>query len=390
MRFIDEAEQMKADLVRYRRDLHQIPELGLKLPKTVAYVAAELEKMNVAYEVKEDISCIFATIGNGSNPCILLRADMDALAIQEKSGEEFACHDGRMHACGHDMHAAALLGAAKMLKAREQELKGTVKLLFQSAEEPFQGARAAVEAGILENPRPDVAYGSHVFSQYPLNQIGYGHIPMGAVYGFRITLHGVGGHGSMPENCIDPINAAVQVYLALQALIARECPASQEAVLTIGQLKAGEAANIIPDSAVLQGTLRTFNPEIREMLIRRIHEMVPAVAAAYRCRADIDTISDVPSVINDPDFAEFCMKTLKEKEIASNIRQDLHLMGSEDFAVISGSIPSCYFVIGAEPEDKAHCLGQHNPGIRFHEDAMVTAAAAHAQIAWDWLMSKQA
>lgn len=388
MKFIEEAEKIREYMTAIRRDLHQIPELGLNLPKTTAYVAAELEKMGIHYEVKADISCVFAAIGKGEGPCILLRADMDGLAVQEMSGEEFSCATGRMHACGHDMHAAALLGAARMLKERESELPGTVKLLFQSAEETFEGANAAIEAGVLRDPRPDVAYGSHVFAQQPLHHIAYGEIPMGAVYGFKITLFGVGGHGSMPEKCVDPINAAVQVYLALQSLIARECPPTEEAVLTIGQLTAGEAANVIPDRAVLQGTMRTFKASVKELLVRRLNEIVPAVAAAYRCQAQIEVLSNVPSVVNDAAFSEFCMKTVAEEGIVevSNIHTDLHLMGSEDFAQISAQIPSCYFVVGAEPEDKAHALGQHNPGIRFNEDALVTAAAAHAQIAWNWLM----
>ena len=391
MKFIEEARELKPYMVDIRRQLHQIPEIGTHLPRTVAMVSAELEKLGIPYEVKEDISCIFAYLGKREDgvPCILLRADMDGLAIREQSGEEFACTEDTMHACGHDMHAAALLGAARILKQHESELKGCVKLLFQSAEETFEGAQAAIEAGVLENPTPQAAYGSHVFSLQTLNHIYFGHIPMGAVYGFRITVHGVGGHGSLPEHCVDPINAAVQIYLALQSLIARECPATEEAVLTIGQLKAGEAANIIPSEAVLQGTMRTFNPEIKKKLVQRLHEIVPAVAAAYRCTTDIDVLSNVPSVICDETFSDFCIKTLQDKEIASDIHTDLHLMGSEDFAQISSHIPSCYFCIGAEPEDRSHALAQHHPAIRFHEEALVTAAAAHAQITFDWLEAQQ-
>ena len=380
-----EAEELKEYMVATRRRLHQIPEIGTRLPQTMDLVASELQEAGIGYERKDDISCIFARIGDGEKPCILLRADMDGLAIEEKSGEEFACRTGNMHGCGHDLHAASLLGAARLLKNHEKEWKGTVKLLFQSAEETFEGAAAAIKAGILQDPVPDVAYASHVFAMYPLNQIQYGQVPMGAVYGFRITVHGQGGHGSQPERCIDPINAGVQIYLALQALLARECPATEEAVLTIGQFKAGEAANIIPSEAILQGTLRTFSANLRQKLIRRIHEVTQGVACAYRCTAEMEVLSDVPSVVCQPEFSDFCIRTLKNYGIAEDIHTDLHLMGSEDFANIAQQIPSCYFCIGAEPEDKAHALGQHNPAIRFHEQAMVTAAAAYAQIAMDWL-----
>ncbi len=391
---IKEAATIKDYMVDVRRRLHSIPEIALNLPKTVELIDEELTKLGVTHEVKSDISCVFAKIGPEAGageaklPCILLRADMDGLAIQEKSGEEFACTSGNMHACGHDLHAAALLGAAKLLMAHEAELKGTVKLLFQSAEETFEGANAAIKAGILENPKPDAAYGSHVFAMFPVGHVLYGQIPMGAVYGFKITVHGVGGHGSAPEMCVDPINAAVQIYLALQSIIAREVPATQEAVLTIGQLKAGEAANIIPAEAVLQGTLRTFNPELRAKIIERIHQVAKDVAAAYRCSAEIEVLSDVPSVICDAQFAEFCLDTLRDSGIASDVQDGLHVMGSEDFAQISSQVPSCFIIVGAEPEDKEHAVGQHHPAIRFNEEGLVIAAAAHAQIAMNWLDKK--
>lgn len=387
MNLVEEAKKTLPYMIQVRRDLHVIPEIGTHLPKTTAYVSEQLTKLNIRHEVKEDISCIFAYIGekleDANRKCVLLRADMDGLDIVEKSGEEFACDSGRMHACGHDLHAASLLGAAKLLKQQEAQLPCTVKLLFQSGEETFQGSKAAIEAGLLTNPKPDVAYACHVFAMGELNQIQWGLVPMGAVYGFKITLHGVGGHGSSPEICIDPINAGVQVYLALQSLIAREVPAGEEAALTIGQFSAGKAANIIPDTAVLQGTLRTFNPEIREMLIGRIRKMVASVADTYRCSYDIEVISDCPSVVCDDGFSEYCKDTLRNAGILEETIPQ-HVMGSEDFAFISEQIPSCFFSLGAKPYDVEKGLGQHHPAVRFNEDVMATAAAAYALIAMNY------
>lgn len=383
MSCIEEARRLSAEMSRWRRDLHQVPEIDLTLPETTAYIARELNAMGIACDVKEEISCVFAVIGHGS-PCLLLRADMDALPIEERSGEPFSAVNGRMHACGHDLHAATLLGVAKMLKEQESELKGTVKLLFQSGEETFRGAKAAIEAGVLENPKVDAAFAMHAFASAPLGEIQYGLMPMGAVYGFQITVTGRGGHGSQPERCIDPINAAVQVYLALQSLLARECPPTEEASLTIGQFTAGTAANAIPETAVLKGTLRTFKPEIRAMLIRRIGEISKAVAAAYRCGCEIEVLSDVPSVVCDEGFAALCLESARRCGGAESIRTDLHLMGSEDFAMISEQVPSCYLVGGAGVSDIDRWRGQHNPEIIFNEDAMVRNAAVYLQVVADY------
>lgn len=255
-KLLQEAKQFQDELVSWRRELHQIPELGTILPQTVRFAASKLDEMGIGYQIMEDCSCIVAQIGKGSK-CFMLRSDMDALPVTEESGLPFASVNGCMHGCGHDLHATILLGAAKLLKAHEAELNGVVKLLFQSGEETFSGAKAAFERGVLENPHVDAAFAMHVFAGVAPGVISYGVQAMASVYGFKIVLTGRGGHGSQPEICIDPINAGVEVYHALQSLIARECPPSAEAALTIGQFSAGNAANVIPEYCVLQGTLRT-------------------------------------------------------------------------------------------------------------------------------------
>lgn len=381
---LQEAQEIKDELVAWRRALHQIPELGTHLPQTVSYVTAQLDAMGIPYTVLEDSSNVIATIGSGSK-CFLLRSDMDALPVAEETGLPFASRNGCMHGCGHDMHAATLLGAARLLKKHEAELPGIVKLLFQSGEETFTGAAAAIKGGVLENPHVDAAFAMHVFAAVEKDTILYSVNPMAAVYGFKITLTGHGGHGSQPEHCIDPINAGVQVYLALQSLIARECPPSAEAALTIGQFDAGNAANVIPQRAVLQGTLRTFKSEITELMIRRINEIVPAVAAAYRTTAEIEVLSNIPSVVCDEALNEEFTASIHELDPSIRMDSSLHVMGSEDFAFISEAVPASYFIIGAGVEDPSKRLGQHNPKILFNEDALVTASAAYAKVAVDWL-----
>lgn len=384
-KILEEAQEMNDLLIKWRRDLHQIPETDLEFPKTVEYISKRLDEMNVEYKVFPEVSVIIAQIGKGDK-CFLLRNDMDALPVEEETGLEFASKNGCMHGCGHDLHATILLGAAKILKAYEEELPGVVKLLFQPGEETFRGAKAAVEAGVLENPHVDVAFAAHVFAAIPYGTIGYGVEAMASVYGFKITLTGRGGHGSAPEGCIDPINAGVEVYYALQALIARECPPSAEVAITIGQFTAGNVANVIPERCVLQGALRTFNEEVRTMLIRRINEIVPAVAAAYRTTCEIEELSNVPSVTcNEELNAEYIKSVESLENPGTTINCGFHVMGSEDFAVISAKIPASYFVVGAGVEDQSKWKGQHNPKILFNEKALPLGAAMYAKIAMDWL-----
>lgn len=382
--FQQEAAAMQEQLVAWRRELHQIPETGIKLPQTMKYIQSRLEEMGIAYELYEDISCITATIGSGEK-CFLLRSDVDALPVAEEADVPFKSTNGCMHGCGHDLHGTILLGAAKLLKEHEQELKGTVKLLFQSGEEIFLGAKSAIAAGILENPKVDAAFAMHVIAMMPMDLVFTGKQAMSAVDGFRITLIGHGGHGSMPEYTVDPINAAVQVYLALQSLIAREIGGSEEAVLTVGQFTAGEASNIIPERAVLQGTLRTFTKEVRQRLVKRIREVVAGVAMTYRCQFEYEELFTCASVCTDDEVNAAVEKSILKIVPHIHIQKNAHGMGSEDFAEITQRVPSAYYTIGAGPEDASKRLGQHNPKIIFNEDILSVGAAIYAQAARDWL-----
>ena len=382
--FEQEASSLQEQLVTWRRALHQIPETGIRLPQTMQYIRQRLEEMGISYELHEDISCITATIGSGGK-CFLLRSDVDALPVAEEADVPFRATNGCMHGCGHDMHGTILLGAARLLKDHESELKGTVKLLFQSGEEIFLGAKSAIAAGVLENPRVDAAFAMHVIAMMPMDLIFTGKQAMSAVDGFKITLIGHGGHGSMPEYTVDPINAAVQVYLALQSLIAREIGGSEEAVLTVGQFTAGEASNIIPERAVLQGTLRTFREDVRQRLVKRIREVVGGVAMTYRCRYEYEELFSCASVCTDDAVNAAVEKSIRKIVPGITIQKNAHGMGSEDFAEITQRVPSAYYTIGAGPEDESRRLGQHNPKIEFNEDVLSVGAAIYAQAAMDWL-----
>lgn len=382
--FFREACALQEQLVQWRRHLHRIPEVGTELPQTMAFIGEQLDQMGIAWHLHKEISCIEATVGSGDK-CFLLRSDVDALPVTEEADLPFKSTNGCMHGCGHDMHGTILLGAAKLLNAHESELNGRVKLLFQSGEEVFQGAKAAVAAGILENPKVDAAFAMHVIAMMPVGVIMTGKEPMASVDGFKITLLGHGGHGSMPETCVDPINAAVQVYLALQSLIAREIGGTEQAVLTIGQLSAGDVANVIPERAVLQGTLRTFGKELRERLVRRIREVAAGVAATYRCGVEFEALSACPGVVTDDAVTAAVEKSIKAVAPRFHVLPGAHGMGSEDFAEITQLVPSAYYMMGAGPEDPAKRLGQHNPKIEFNESVLSLGAAIYAQAAADWL-----
>lgn len=381
---MEEAYCMMPELRAWHRQLHQIPEIDMELPKTKEFVEKCLDDMGIRHERVNGDAGITVCIGSGER-CFLLRSDMDGLPVTEESGESFASENGCMHACGHDLHTTILLGAAYLLKKHESELPGVAKLFFQPGEETFHGAKKAVQGGILENPKVDAAFGAHVSGMMPVGMVIYGESPMAAVYGFRIKLTGKGGHGSTPEFCVDPINTGVHIYLALQELIARECPPSAEAVLTIGRFHAGSVSNVIPETTVLEGTLRTFSQEVQQMLIHRIAEVVDSVAVTYRTRAEIEVISNVPAVICDKKMNEEFINVVQTLEDSVHTAEKYHVMGSEDFAFISQKVPSSYFAIGAGVDDRRQWVAQHNPKIRFSEECLPAGAAMYAAVAMDWL-----
>ena len=288
MDYYQRACELKGETIASRRYFHANAEVGLNCDKAKAYVMEKLADYGI--EPRDCGHGVVATIGAGS-PVILLRADMDALPMPEESGEPFACPDGKhAHACGHDFHAAMLLAAARMLKETEGDLKGTVKLMFQPAEETFEGAKDMIAAGVLEDPRPDVALAYHVTpGQMPVGIFMYNdkNTMMYSVDGFRIEVKGKGSHGAYPQRSIDPVNAAVHIYLALEAIMAREIDPTAAAVMTVGKFDAGTAANIIPNTAVLEGTIRANDKDARNGgAVPAIPGSRPAASRKEASRAD--------------------------------------------------------------------------------------------------------
>ena len=391
MNYYERALELKDETIANRRHIHKNAETGLDLPKTKAYVMEKLTEYGL--EPKDCGYGVTATLGKGGK-VLLLRADMDALPMPEESGEEFACPTGKeAHTCGHDFHAAMLLTAAKMLKEKEDTLEGTIKFMFQPAEESFEGSKNMIENGILENPPVDAALAYHVSpGKMPIGLFMYNDkdTMMYSVDGFKITIHGKGSHGAYPHVGVDPINIGVHIHLALQELIARESDPTHSCVLTIGQFAGGTAANIIPETAVLQGTIRTNKPEARELLVRRMKEVAEKTAAVYNGTVDIEMISEVPPLICNPKLTDEVVGYMQELGIPGlTPYPGISASASEDFAVIAEKVPSTFMYLSAGYLDERGQYPAHHPKAQFNEDVCPIGAACLAHCASQWLKNNK-
>lgn len=388
MNYYEHALSLKEELIQHRRNLHKNAEVGLHLPQTKQYVMEILTKYGLSPQ-----SCgegVTALVGKGQ-PVILLRADMDALPMPEESGLAFSCPTGEQaHCCGHDLHAAMLLTAAKLLKENESALKGTVKLMFQPAEETFEGALNMIDHGVLESPRPDAAMAYHVSAGKILPGTFMYNDSQDAVLfsmdGFTITIKGRGAHGAFPHLSIDPINIGVHIHLALQELIARECSPQSSCLVTVGQFSAGSAPNIIPETAVMRGTIRSNSAETRELLVRRVQEVAERTAAVYGGTATVEMTGGVPPLLCDPQLTREMTGYMQELPIPGwTGHSGFSAAASEDFAFISTEIPSTYIHLSAGFEDERGNASAHNPQVQFNEDILPIGAACMAHCATEWL-----
>lgn len=386
MNDLERAKAIYGELVENRRYLHTHPELGMNLPDTTAFVQQKLREMGIEPKIcgRSGITALIG--GKKPGPVFLLRADMDALPMKEESGLPFASCKDMAHTCGHDMHTAMLLGAAKLLKEEEGRLPGTVKLMFQPAEETLEGAKAMLEDGILESPHVDGAMGCHMGSAFPCGFIGYrSGIVNTSSDGFTIEIIGRGGHGASPQNCIDPIHAGVQIYLAFQELVAREKAPDDHVALTVGRFNAGCANNVIPEKAILGATLRTVKEETRQYMLGRIQEIVESVAKTYRCQAEIKSDGSTCALKIDEESADCIGAAFTELFGKGAARVDGKIDGSEDFGEVAARVPSMFFMLGgANPEEKEH-FGGHHPKVRYDERSLPYGTAGYVCGAKAWL-----
>lgn len=400
-KILEEAKSMSQELIKKRRYLHENPETEFNLAKTLEFVESEL--INMGYE---PIHCGKAGLiaiagGKKQGKTFLIRGDMDALPIKEESELEFASKNGCMHACGHDMHTTMMLGAAKILKEHEDEINGTVKLMFQPAEEIFEGSNDMIENGVLENPKVDAALMIHVMANSPFRPgsviVSAPGVSAPAADYFEIKVQGSGCHGSMPNTGVDPISVSAHILLALQEINARELSVTDKAVLTIGTIHAGKASNAIPDTATMGGTIRTYDEETRTFIKGRMTEIAQNTASAFRAKAEVVFGSGCPTLVNDEDLSKCAEKYTEEllgKEMAFSVAhltrmargQSSKSAGSEDFAYISHKVPTIMLALAAGQPEKGYCYPQHHPKVKFDEEALPYGSSVYAYLAMRWLM----
>ena len=388
-KYLAEANEMIPKLVENRRHFHRHPEVRDELFETAKYVRKELEEMG--YEVQEICQCGLVAIAGGKKPgkCILIRGDMDALPMPEETGLPFSSENpGAMHACGHDFHMSMLLGAAKLLKEHEDEIEGTVKICFQPNEETFGGAKAMIEAGVLENPHVDAAFAIHIGPHADVATLDFGKgLTMGSADGFDILVKGKGCHGAAPHTGISPINIGVHIYMALQELLAREVNPAEQCTLTVGSMIFGEGAtNVIPSEGHLLGTIRGFNAGLTDTLVRRVEEVSKGTAKIYGGDAEVTWLFSSPAMYCDPEFTDDVVRYATDVVGAENmIPKKERATGSEDFAYFGQKVPSQIFWLGGGVEDKSLRISNHNPKVLYCEDALPYGVAVYVQCAIEWL-----
>lgn len=381
-KFLKRAQELEASMKNDRHYLHQNAEVGFDLPITTKYVMDRLQEIGL--EPKEICKSGVTALIEGKKPgkTYLLRADMDALSMNEENVLEFASKTNAAHNCGHDMHTAILLGAAQILKENVDELEGNVRLMFQPNEEAFLGSKAMIEAGVLYDV--DVASCMHMMLDYDASN--YACAPgffSSSCDGFKITVSGKGCHGAMPHLGIDPINVGMSICTAFQQLVSRETPPKETASLTFGQFSGGNTPNIVPDKVVIQGTLRTYNAELRAKLVKRMQTIVKSAGEMYGTTVEYEVLSDVPSIYVNPEMLEEVKTYLSEIEGLTLANDNFRITPSDDMAFISEKVPTVYLLLQARVKDNPY--PHHNPKVLFDESAMTWGAAMHAQCAFEWL-----
>lgn len=387
---LQEAREMQEQIVAWRRDLHRIPECGLVLPKTAAYVQARLAEMGIEYKTYEAHSGIVAVIGSGEGKVVAIRADMDGLNLSEKVDIPFRSENENMHACGHDAHTAILLAAAKVLKAHEAELPGRVKLLFQPGEEGPGGAALMVRDGVLEDPRPDCILALHVMvsadrSAKPV-QVSYSNM-FAADDQLYIKVTGKGAHGSQPDKSVDPVTVSAQIISALQLVVSRELSPLNPGVITIASMTAGRGTyNIIPETAEIKGTIRVVDMETRAFVLKRISAIAKGVAAALRAECDVQFLDGYPALINNPEVVKKFLASAQKIVAPGEIEVlERPIMGGEDAAFFFERIPGAYFFLDATAPGEVYPA--HSSGFYIAEESFYIGAALFLQAAIDFMLN---
>ena len=390
-----DARELQDDIVRLRHDLHREPEIGLQLPRTQEKVLKALDGLPYEITLGKETTSVTAVLRGGAahasaeKPVVLLRADMDGLPVQETTGVDYTSRvDGAMHACGHDLHTSMLAGAATLLAERRDKLAGDVVLMFQPGEEGFDGASYMIKEGVLDaaGRRADTAYGMHVFSSLePHGQfVTKNGVMLSSSDGLVVTVLGAGGHGSAPHSAKDPVTAAAEMVTALQVMVTRQFNMFDPVVLTVGVLHAGTKRNVIPETARIEATIRTFSEESRQKMMNVVPKLLHGIAAAHGLEVDVDYQQEYPLTINDEDET-----TTAEKVIAGMFGGSRHtrmatpLSGSEDFSRVLAEVPGTFVGLSAVAPGADHATSpfNHSPYATFDDGVLTDGAALYAELA---------
>lgn len=385
--YLEKALEIKDEIIKNRREIHQNPELGFNLEKTIALVVDRLE--SYGYEPKiVGKAGVTATVGSGS-PVILLRGDMDALPMDETTGLEFASCNGATHSCGHDGHTSMLLGAARILKQNEANLKGTVKFMFQPAEEILGGALDMIENGILENPKVDAAVALHLYAGDTESRMGDIYLSRGQAMSsadaFNIKVKGKNSHGSRPEEGIDAIIVACNIVIGLQTILAREISMFDSCVVLAGKIYGGDTVNTTSGHATVEVSARANNEESRDFIIKRIKEISEGIAQTYRAEVEIEHTMGAPSMFNDVDLVDDIVEFSKDIIGEEKINVVPMKSGTEDFAYVGLKVPAVMINIGAGTIEDGYIHGMHNAGMQFNEDVLPLGSSLYADVATKYL-----
>ncbi|HEU5327877.1 MAG: M20 metallopeptidase family protein [Thermomicrobiales bacterium] len=387
---LDAAWEIGPEVVANRRYLHQHPELSFHEEQTSRFVAEKLRDLGIETHTGIATNGVLGIL-RGARPgkTVLLRADMDALPIEELNDVPYKSQvPGVMHACGHDAHTAILLGVARLLSERTGEFAGTVKLAFQPAEEvPPGGAKPMIDAGIMENPHVDAAFGVHMAQELPAGTIGITPGPLCAAPDFFVaTIKGLGGHAARPHAAVDPVVVAAHCIVALQTLVSRETNPLRPAVITVGQLQAGTVSNVIPEEAVLRGTVRTFDEETRQHIARRLGELIEGIATAMRATASVEYIFGYPSLVNDVAMAGLVREVVSDLLGPDRVLEREPGMVGEDMAYFLQKAPGCFFQVGTNNPERGLIYGHHHPRFDIDdEQSLPVGVAAITSVALRYL-----
>ena len=376
----DESMSISDWIISIRRELHEHPELMYEEFKTSELIRRELDKLEISYKHPIAETGVLASIGNGNGPCVALRADMDALPIHEETDVSFRSKiDGKMHACGHDCHVSMLLGAAKLLKGKEDQINGTVKLLFQPAEEGGAGGKLMREEGALKNPDVKRIFGLHVWPQMPSGQIGSREGTfLAATSSLNLTVKGVGGHAAVPQLTKDPVLTSARIITNLQSIVSRELDPLDSGVVSITVINGGNASNVIPSDVIVKGTLRSLTMDGLRELQKRVKEIAEGIAQTHGCEAIVEYVgNDYPPTVNDSDMWKFAKGIGIELLGDENVSDLDAVMGGEDFAYYTEKVKGCFVVLGMNNPDIDATYSVHHPMFKADEDALHIGTALH-------------